>query len=283
MYQYSMTQWIVGNEDIERSMARLRKFGYDGIEFAAEAEMLDSSRLKALMQKYGLVCTSLCGIFTENRDLTAPAGEKAEEAVAYICRNVDFAVEVGAPYIIVVPSPVGRTEIPKGCTYQQMWENSIKNIRIAADYAAEHHVKLAIEAINRYETYFVNTINKAYRLVKEIDHPAVYIMADLFHMSLEERDINAALHRIADKLIHVHIADNTREAAGLGNTDFKSILNTLKQIGYCGPLTMEFMPRVSNPYSAGEMDTMSQMMDYYAQQAIQYMRMMEKSITPESM
>ena len=81
MYQYSMTQWIVGNEDIERSMARLRKFGYDGIEFAAEAEMLDSSRLKALMQKYGLVCTSLCGIFTENRDLTAPAGEKAEEAV----------------------------------------------------------------------------------------------------------------------------------------------------------------------------------------------------------
>ena len=36
MYKYSMTQWIVGNEDIEYSFQRLKKNGYEGIEFAAE-------------------------------------------------------------------------------------------------------------------------------------------------------------------------------------------------------------------------------------------------------
>ena len=71
---------------------------------------------------------------------------------------------------------------------------------------------------------------------------AVKLMADLFHMSLEERDIPRSLRMIAKHLVHVHIADNTREAAGLGSTDFRAALRTLMDIGYCGSLTMEFMP-----------------------------------------
>lgn len=74
-------------------------------------------------------------------------------------------------------------------------------------------------------------------------------MADLFHMSLEERDIPRSLRMIAKHLVHVHIADNTREAAGLGSTDFRAALRTLMDIGYCGSLTMEFMPRLRTPMS----------------------------------
>ena len=122
------------------------------------------------------------------------------------------------------------------------------------------------------------TLTKAYKLVKEIDHPAVCIMADMFHMSIEENNIGASLRMIADKLIHVHIADNTREAAGLGNTDFKEMFYVLNDIGYKGPLTMEFMPRVANPYASGDMDTQSQLMDFYAEQAINYMKALEKSV-----
>ena len=63
MYKYSMTQWIVGNEDMEYSFQRLQKYGYDGIEFAAEPATLDARHLRALMARYGISCTSLCGIF----------------------------------------------------------------------------------------------------------------------------------------------------------------------------------------------------------------------------
>ena len=65
MYKYSMTQWIVGNEEIEYSFQRLKKNGYDGIELAAEPYTLDQNRMVALLDKYGLECTSLCGIFPE--------------------------------------------------------------------------------------------------------------------------------------------------------------------------------------------------------------------------
>ncbi|MFZ3151705.1 MAG: sugar phosphate isomerase/epimerase family protein [Anaerolineaceae bacterium] len=282
MYRYSLTQWVLGNEDVEDSFKRLKKFGYDGIEFAGEPNSTDQEKMAGLLKKYGLICTSLCGIFPENRDLTSGNSDLANKAVQYICDNVDFAVKVGAPYIIVVPSPVGRIEIPKDHSYDELWANAVANIRLAADYAESKQIRLCVEAINRYETYFVNTLTKAYQLVREINHPAVGIMADVFHMSLEENNMGASLRMIADKLMHVHIADNTREAAGLGRIDFKEILYVLRDINYQGPLTMEFMPRLANPYASGNVETQSALMDDYAEQAINYMKTLEKTMSGNS-
>lgn len=278
MYQYSMTQWIVGNEEMEKSFIRLKKYGYDGIEFAAEPYTLDPENLKELLVKYQMVCTSLCGIYSEERDLSAPEGEAAKKAVGYLKDSIDLAAEVGAGCLIVVPSPVGRTAPVQGRSYQQAWENAVKNVRAAAGYAREKGIQLVIEAINRYETYLVNTIPKAVAFVREVNHPSVGVMADLFHMSLEENNLGQSLHLAAPYLGHVHIADHTREAAGLGRTDFKEVLCILKQIGYEGALTMEFMPRVANPYEIGDMDTQSRRMDLYAEQSIRYLKDMEKAV-----
>ncbi|MDR0718787.1 MAG: sugar phosphate isomerase/epimerase [Treponema sp.] len=277
MYHIAMTQWIAGDEDIETSCRRLQKYGYNGIEFAAEPHKLDAEKCVALMRKYGLDCRSLCGIFDESRDLT-DSGDTGKSAVTYLMDNVDFAVKVGAKIIIVVPSPVGRTAQPVGKTFDELRNNAVKNIREAADYAQKHDIKFAIEAINRYETYFANTLEKAYSLVNDIGHSAVGIMADLFHMSIEESSFTQSLLMIQDKLLHVHIADNTREPAGLGHIDFKEILRVLKKTGYNGSLTMEFMYRLADPYSSKEIKTETGLMDKYAIQAIDYIKMVERSI-----
>jgi sugar phosphate isomerase/epimerase len=277
MYHIAMTQWIVGDEDIETSCRRLKKYGYDGIEFAAEPHKLDAEECTAILRKYGLDCRSLCGIFDESRDLT-DSGDAGKNAVTYLGDSVDFAVKAGAKIIIVVPSPVGRTVQPAGKSLDELRDNAVKNIRKAAGYAQEQGVMFAIEAINRYETYFANTLGKAWSLVKDIGHPAVGIMADLFHMSMEESSFTQSLLMIQDKLLHVHIADNTREPAGLGHTDFKEILRVLKEIGYRGSLTMEFMYRLADPYSSKEIKTESGLMDRYASQAIDYIKMMERSL-----
>lgn len=277
MYHIGMTQWIVGDESLEISCKRMQACGYDGIEFAAEPYQLDPAECKELMKKYDLNCHSLCGIFGEDRDLTS-AGETGKNAVQYIKDSVDFACEVGAKLMIVVPSPVGRTVKPAGIGIDELTENAVRNIREAADYAGARGIKLAIEAINRYETYFINTLKKAVALVEKIDYPSVGIMADLFHMSIEEGSLVDSLYMIKDYLLHVHIADNTREPAGMGRTDFKEVLRALNRIGYEGSLTMEFMYRLANPYSATEISTMTGLMDKYAKQAIDYIRMTERSL-----
>ena len=277
MYHIAMTQWIVGNEPMEKTCERLYRYGYDGIEFAAEPYELKPESCLRLMDKYHLNCRSLCGIFNKDRDLT-DGGITGANAVRYIKDSVDFANEVGAKIIIIVPSPVGRTLMPSGMDMETLTNNAIQNIRDAADYAQMHGVILAIEAINRYETYFINTLNKALLLCKKINHPAVGLMADLFHMSIEEADICESLYKISDYLVHVHIADNTREAAGMGHTDFKSVLRTLKMLNYQGSLTMEFMYRLSDPYSATSIDTQADLMDRFSKQSIDYIKMIEKSI-----
>ena len=281
MYHIGMTQWIVGDEPMEVSCRRMHDCGYDGIEFAAEPYTLDADECLRLMEKYHLNCHSLCGIFNEERDLT-DAGERGRTAVQYIKDSAAFARKVGAEIIIVVPSPVGRTSMPEGATLEQMKENAVRNLREAADYAQEQGVKLAIEAINRYETYFINTLDKAMDLAEAVNHPAVGVMADLFHMSLEERSIPDSLVRIKDRLLHVHIADNTREAAGLGSTDFREALRTLKRIGYQGSLTMEFMYRLADPYSATGRETSGALMDSFAKQSIDYIRMIERIVNDET-
>ena len=277
MYHIGMTQWIVGDEPLEVSCKRMQKCGYDGIEFAAEPYSLDAEQCVSLMEKYDLNCRSLCGIFGEDRDLT-DGGEAGKMAVQYLKDSVDFAVKTGAGIIIVVPSPVGRTVKPEGISVEELTENAVKNIREAADYAADRKVRFAIEAINRYETWFINTLRKALRFVKRVDHPAVGLMADLFHMSIEENSMVESLYMIRDYLLHVHIADNTREPAGMGTTDFKEVLRALRTIGYQGSLTMEFMYRLADPYHAQQMNTQRDLMDRYAEQAIDFIKMTERSI-----
>lgn len=278
MYKYSMTQWIAGNEPVEDSFKRLAGCGYDGIEMSADVPSVDVEEVLALMKLYDLECTSLCGIFPGERNLSDGDPVIAQAVVDYIKANVDYAAAIGARHIIVVPSAVGMTAVPAGQTYEESWQYAVHNIRTAADYAKANGIGLVIEGINRYETFLVNTLEQVMKLVEEIDHPSVGIMADLFHMSIEERDINASIRMVSPYLKHVHIADNTREAAGLGSTDFKRVLITLQEIAYQGVLTMEFLPRLSNPYEASGMETRAALMDAYAKQSIDYMRQLEHSV-----
>ncbi|WP_276353773.1 sugar phosphate isomerase/epimerase family protein [Cohnella caldifontis] len=271
MFKYSATQWIYGAEPLEASFKRLRRFGYDGIELAGEPASLDTAEIKRLMAQYGLSVTSICGIYTAERDLSSSDPDIRSHAVAYVKACVDLAAEAGAKVLIVVPSPVGKSA--PGTTAREEWSNAVSSLREAGQYAETRGIRLAIEALNRFETYLVNKLDLAKRLAEEVGMPSVGIMADLFHMNIEERNPCQAIRNIAPYLFHVHIADNTREAAGLGITDFAAVLRTLIDVGYQGSLTMEFLPAVSNPYAAASMETDDRaVFDEFTRQSIDHLK-----------
>lgn len=277
MFTYSATQWIFGNEEMETSLRRLQRFGYDGVEPAGEPDKLDAAALRELLARYRLSCTSICGIYTAERDLSHPGPAVRAKAIDYVKACVDMAAGLGASVVIVVPTPVGK----KGpiTTREEEWRNAADSLRQVGAYAETKRVRLAIEALNRFETYLVNTLAAADRLAEEADSPAVGVMADLFHMNIEERDSCQALRDVAPRLMHVHIADNTREAAGLGHTDFAQVVRTLAEIGYRGNVTMEFLPPVSNPYEAADRSDSQQLYDEYARQSIEHIREQVRKLT----
>jgi sugar phosphate isomerase/epimerase len=108
-----------------------------------------------------------------------------------------------------------------------------------ADHAMKAGVQLWVESVNRYETHLLNQIADSASLIAPLSHPNLGIVADLFHMAIEEEDISAAILEQAQFIGHVHLADSNRRLPGLGTTDFKQVLGTLSKINYNGWLVLE--------------------------------------------
>lgn len=270
MFKYSVTQWIFGNEDLEQSLIRLKKNGYDGVELAGEPEKIDVELTKELLAKYEMVCTSICGIYTRERDLSSSNETIRKQAIKYVKDSIDLAVQLNAKTLIVVPTFVEK--VNPETTAEEEWNNAVESIKEAGLYAQSKGVNLALEALNRYESYLVSNLDSSLKMAKEVNVESVNIMADLFHMSIEERNMVESLEKIKDYLVHVHIADNTREAAGLGQTDFKPVMAYLKKMDYRGPITMEFLPPISNPYLVSEVNAETNLLEAFTEQSIKHIK-----------
>ncbi len=104
-------------------------------------------------------------------------------------------------------------------------------------------MKIAVEAVNRFETYFVNTMHDLAAYLDDVDHPAIQGMYDTFHANIEEADPIAAIGEIRPHMIHVHISENDRGVPGRGHVPWAATFKALKKSGYDGWLTIEAFGR----------------------------------------
>jgi D-psicose/D-tagatose/L-ribulose 3-epimerase len=247
----SATQWIFGREPLAETAERLRGAGYDGIELSGEPDSLDLAEVRSVLDAYGLTVTSICGLYTPERDIGHPDARVRAGGVDYVKRCVELAHEVGAAVVIVVPTAVGRVA-PEASREQELELAAASLAEAAAGLGGS--VELVIEALNRFETYLVNTLEQAAELRALAGSAGVQLMADLFHMNIEEADVAGALREHSAVLAHVHLADSNRRPPGQGHTDFGAVLAALDRSGYDGALTMEFLPATANPYVAASLD-----------------------------
>jgi len=105
-------------------------------------------------------------------------------------------------------------------------------IHQAGEYAASKDVYLAVEAINRYETNFLNTMQQATEFVQQVDHPHVRTMADTYHLNIEEADPVESVRKYGYALQNLHLADSNRHAPGTGHFDFKAVADALQEAGF---------------------------------------------------
>ena len=285
--KYSISNWIYGDEPLRETFERLKRYGYDGVELMGEPRLYGVEEIRELCREFGLQVLSIAGIYpwpTEERDLANPDPEVRERAVKYLRECVEFAVDVGAPLIIVVPSAVAKTS-PVGQfdtedawveAAKQEWANAVGSVRKAAAYAEQKGVLLAIEPINRYETFLVNNVDQALRFVSEMEARAVKLHLDTFHMNIEEKDPAEAIRKAGELLVNVHIADSNRQAVGYGHTDFEAIMKTLKEIGYERALALEPLPPVPDPYIAARLKRYQHLRDLYAEECIARLRQYER-------
>jgi D-psicose/D-tagatose/L-ribulose 3-epimerase len=112
-------------------------------------------------------------------------------------------------------------------------------MREAAEHAKKTGVTLAVEALNRFECYFLNCAADTSRFVGEVNHPSCRMMYDTFHANIEEKNIGEAIRTAAPFLGHVHISENDRSTPGQGNVRWAENFDAIGASGYNGWMVVE--------------------------------------------
>ncbi len=287
--KYAINNWVYNDEPLRDTFARLAKFGYDGVELKGELGNYTVEEVNRLRKEYGLEVPSVLGwnIYPiPGRDLASPDESERSAALKYGQECLEFADKVGARVFVVIPAPANRLT-PVGSPQGEQawmeaarreWDLAVDSIRKTARYAAGFGIELAVEPINRYETYLVTTVEDVLRFNAEVDEPNVKINLDCFHMNIDEADPAAAIRKAGADLIHMHAADSNRLAPGRGHTDFGAILAALKEVNFGGVFVLEPVPPYPSPGIAISMAEFTPLRDAYAQESIRYLKGLEAAL-----
>lgn len=264
--RFAYNTLVYGNEPAADSIARLARFGYDGVEFVGEPGKFDVEEVKNLLSAHDIAASSVCAIFTPARDLVSRDPVVRRAAVDYIKWCVDLAAELGAEAISTQVAACMKIR-PEDERSVEL-DRAVAGLKEAGETAGERGIRLALEPWNRYETYLINRIEQSLEVVERVNLNSVGCMADLFHMAIEEVDMAAALRLAGDKLYHVHFADSNRAAPGRGHTDFRPIVEGLLDMNYGGYVSFELLPASGDPFLM--IGQAREFFDQYTEQAITY-------------
>jgi sugar phosphate isomerase/epimerase len=244
----AMHTWMRA-EPIEAAIRRLPALGYKALEIAGEPDRHDTKAVRALLDEVGMTCFGAVSLMTPERSLLARDPARRAKSVRYIKDCVTMVKELGGQVMSVVPGSVGQL-VPEA-TPEEEWAWAVESLQECNDHARANGVRIGIEPINRFETFFINRAAQAIALAEAVG-PTCGVCLDSFHMALEEGDMHEAIRAAGDRLVDFHIGENNRHAPGLGTLDWEAIVATLRSIGYDGPLSMEFCPPFdrtpANPY-----------------------------------
>jgi D-psicose/D-tagatose/L-ribulose 3-epimerase len=222
----------------EELLSRVKEWGFDGVElFVSLEEPANLSAVRRMLDRLGLE-RNACSVLAREANLVSPQADVRARGVEHLKRYVERTAELGGRFICG-PIYAGLGVMTGRRRTESEWDWALEGLQQAARYAQQFQVQLCLEPLNRFETYFLNTLEDAARLVRSIAQPNVGIHFDTFHANIEERHPADAVRGVAKYLAHVHISENDRGTPGTGHVDWTGVMTALKEIGYDGWLTIE--------------------------------------------
>lgn len=229
-------------DDLAEACRRAAALGFHAIElFPAEPDAVDPHQLRFLLEDHGLSLAAVgtgAGWFRHQLSLTSPEQNVRQQALDYARRMMDFAAPFNAPIIIGALQGKASGGLSPTTALRYLGHALFH----LDEYADQLATTILFEPLNRYESNLVHTLADALLFLRGAGLRHVRLLADLFHMNIEESDLPQAIRQAAGWLGHVHFADSNRRAAGWGHTDFAPIVQALRDIDYQGYLSAEVLP-----------------------------------------
>jgi D-psicose/D-tagatose/L-ribulose 3-epimerase len=216
----------------------IKQIGYDSVElpmFAPDVEKF--AKLGQQLDSVGLARTAVAIRGEEDNPISPDAAIRAR-GVELTKQTIDSCVAAGVTHLVgPYHSAIGL--FSGSGPSDDEWKWGVESMQRVAEHAQSAGVVLAVECLNRFETYLLNCHADAARFVRDVDNPACRMMYDTFHANIEEKNIAVALESCHDVLVHVHISENDRSTPGKGNIKWDETFAALQAVNYSGSLTVE--------------------------------------------
>ncbi len=242
---------FVFHQPLPEAFALAAEAGFDDVElFFPGPDHTSVAEIKSLAEKHSLGIAAVgtgAGMVKHGLSLTDPDPQKRSEALEFIKQMIEFGGQLGAPAILGSMQGKHSGEVSKERALGYLAEA----LHVAGKAAAAHQVTFIYEPLNRYETNLINQLQTGVEFIEHHNLENVTLLADLFHMNIEEADLSAAIRKAGRHIGHVHFADSNRQAFGFGHTDPAPILKALREINYTGHLSAEIFP-LPDPVTAAK-------------------------------
>jgi len=231
--------WTAGFSEAHLPLiAKAKALGLDGIELAtfdfASFPAAAARRELEAQQMPGILCSALVAgmsLVTDDAALRA-------QSMAFLQAGVRATAEAGLSLFIgPFCSAVGY--LPGRRRTDEEWKRCVDGLQELGRYSEGFNVRVAVEPLNRFETFFLNTAADAKRLCEEVAHPNIGVLYDTFHANIEEKNFAEAIRAGGNCINHVHISANDRATPGDDHIDYDTCFAALKEIGYDGWMVIE--------------------------------------------
>ncbi|MCM8804778.1 MAG: sugar phosphate isomerase/epimerase [Candidatus Omnitrophica bacterium] len=234
---------ILPGNSIKEKFEIAKEIGFEGIEIWGRILLEESEKIdeyKKISEKIGIRISSICAGY--RNFLLEGEPENRRKAREDIKRLLEIGSELEVIGLILVPI-FGKPQITDLSPYKNAYELEkellISQLPEIVEKAEETKCCLLLEPLNRYETHFLNKIEQAVEYCEKIKSPYLKIMADFFHMNIEEADISESIEKAGKWISHIHLADSNRILPGMGHTDFESGFKALKKINFENYMILE--------------------------------------------
>jgi D-psicose/D-tagatose/L-ribulose 3-epimerase len=219
-------------------LSTIKARGFDGVELPiAQPAAFETAKIRRALEANGLECT-VCSVILAEYNLVSADRDVRRRTLTHIEDVVKVAADLGATLVDgPLYAPVGY--LPGRRRTSDEWQRAIEGYQALTPTLVANRVSVAIEPLNRFETYFLNTAADAVALCDAVNHPNVGVAFDTFHANIEEKNVAAACRSLGRHLKHVQVSENDRGTPGSGHIDWPALFQALGELGYDQWLTIE--------------------------------------------